>query len=564
MREINQGSISTNIENVTQGTISSLAYQASTTTPSSQLPYANPDLEEWILSKLTQGCYQLSLNRLDKLPMEYLEGHPNLLIFKAAAMLFCNYPADTIRQILIYAEKFITDENMQGEILALQAKTEIHHGHINVGIQLSNKAHSKIRKDNIFFRKLIEHNLGIAYTIKGDLRNAVIWFENLLLSGFKIRNYSDILASYHYLAYIHRIQGQLRIANVIYRKALVFINQNQLHKNPFSIKVIAGYGHLLLQRHDIDDAIRHLDQAIRLAEMTNVLYAQNAYQSLSEAFIRKNEINKAFTVLKQYHDHIGKTEDRYYRRHSEHALAIEARINLEAGRIDQAYKWVLSRGFTHPPSNIHQIKFHYELGYSLPVAARIYIAKNMPNQAIDLLSPVIPKFSHQGANSFLIRALNALAIAYYQTGDSLKAKIILNKAIRLGQSEDNLGDFIFLGKQLLPLLKEELKSSTAHEFSMKLISILSNMKDIEYDRYAPGEDTISLSHREMDVLHLLSKGLTNQEIAKDLFLSANTIKSHTIKIYRKLNVHNRKRAVRKAHLLGLLPNKAMHIHQQSA
>jgi LuxR family maltose regulon positive regulatory protein len=49
--------------------------------------------------------------------------------------------------------------------------------------------------------------------------------------------------------------------------------------------------------------------------------------------------------------------------------------------------------------------------------------------------------------------------------------------------------------------------------------------------------------------------MTNQEIAKKLFLSTNTIKSHSIKIYRKLNVNNRNQAVSKARLLGILPGR---------
>ncbi|MEM7552296.1 MAG: response regulator transcription factor [Bacteroidota bacterium] len=55
-----------------------------------------------------------------------------------------------------------------------------------------------------------------------------------------------------------------------------------------------------------------------------------------------------------------------------------------------------------------------------------------------------------------------------------------------------------------------------------------------------------LSEREMDVLRLMSSGLTNKEIAEKLFVSSNTVKTHTSNIYVKLDVKRRTQAVQKA------------------
>ena len=60
-----------------------------------------------------------------------------------------------------------------------------------------------------------------------------------------------------------------------------------------------------------------------------------------------------------------------------------------------------------------------------------------------------------------------------------------------------------------------------------------------------------LSRRELDVLRLLSKRLTNREIAEMLFVSPLTVKTHTANIYRKLNVNNRRQAVARAEQLGI-------------
>ncbi len=61
-----------------------------------------------------------------------------------------------------------------------------------------------------------------------------------------------------------------------------------------------------------------------------------------------------------------------------------------------------------------------------------------------------------------------------------------------------------------------------------------------------------LSDRKLDVLRLLSDGLTNQEIAQALHVSVNTVKTHLKTIYGKLGVHNRREATARAKKLGLV------------
>jgi LuxR family maltose regulon positive regulatory protein len=61
-----------------------------------------------------------------------------------------------------------------------------------------------------------------------------------------------------------------------------------------------------------------------------------------------------------------------------------------------------------------------------------------------------------------------------------------------------------------------------------------------------------LTNREIDIVKLLSQRLSNKEIAEKLFISPETVKRHTINIYRKLSVHNRQEAVVRAKALGLL------------
>jgi ATP/maltotriose-dependent transcriptional regulator MalT len=73
----------------------------------------------------------------------------------------------------------------------------------------------------------------------------------------------------------------------------------------------------------------------------------------------------------------------------------------------------------------------------------------------------------------------------------------------------------------------------------------------------PGEDTPeplaeSLSERELEVLTLLASGRPNKEVARDLFVSVGTVKTHTNNIYRKLGVRNRAEALARARSLKLI------------
>jgi len=62
-----------------------------------------------------------------------------------------------------------------------------------------------------------------------------------------------------------------------------------------------------------------------------------------------------------------------------------------------------------------------------------------------------------------------------------------------------------------------------------------------------------LSQRELEVLHLMALGRTNQGIAQQLVVSPGTVKAHAASIYRKLDVTNRTEAVARARQLGILP-----------
>jgi DNA-binding CsgD family transcriptional regulator len=64
---------------------------------------------------------------------------------------------------------------------------------------------------------------------------------------------------------------------------------------------------------------------------------------------------------------------------------------------------------------------------------------------------------------------------------------------------------------------------------------------------------VGLSKRELEVLQLIAEGLSNQEIASRLFVSLNTVKTHSSKVLEKLEVKRRTQAIEKAKRLSLIP-----------
>lgn len=65
-------------------------------------------------------------------------------------------------------------------------------------------------------------------------------------------------------------------------------------------------------------------------------------------------------------------------------------------------------------------------------------------------------------------------------------------------------------------------------------------------------DSLGISRREYEVLELMAKGLSNQEIADKLFVSLNTVKTHSSNLFVKLEVSRRTQAVQKAKELQLI------------
>lgn len=79
----------------------------------------------------------------------------------------------------------------------------------------------------------------------------------------------------------------------------------------------------------------------------------------------------------------------------------------------------------------------------------------------------------------------------------------------------------------------------------------SNTADFSVNEEAMNE--LGVSRREIEVLTLMSAGLSNREIGEKLFVSVSTVKTHAARIFEKLEVKRRTQAIEKARRLSLIP-----------
>lgn len=91
----------------------------------------------------------------------------------------------------------------------------------------------------------------------------------------------------------------------------------------------------------------------------------------------------------------------------------------------------------------------------------------------------------------------------------------------------------------------------------KIETVIVEKEILVYPTVDSGQDEVvctdmSLSKREIEVLQLMAEGLSNQEIAARLFVSLNTIKTHTSRVFEKMDVKRRTQAVEKARRLSII------------
>jgi LuxR family maltose regulon positive regulatory protein len=183
-------------------------------------------------------------------------------------------------------------------------------------------------------------------------------------------------------------------------------------------------------------------------------------------------------------------------------------------------------------------------------AASLDLAEGDPRAVISDVAPVLAGESPVLRDLSVIEALLLRAAAHDRLGDSRVAESDVETALDRAEAESIV--FPFITTPVRDLLERHPRHRTAHAGLLSVIlDILAGSRS-EAPPSRSGELREELSESELRVLRFLPSNLSAPEIAKELYLSTSTVKTHMRHIYAKLEVHHRTEAVEQARRLGLL------------
>jgi len=284
-------------------------------------------------------------------------------------------------------------------------------------------------------------------------------------------------------------------------------------------------------------------------------------------YLARGEIDEARYAFQHAEEALKKTYSPY--RRDAYLIVHWVQYWLVSGELERAMNWVLEiaqDSSTHS-SLTHE---HSPLAHEREdvARARILLIHRLPTEAISLLELHQINAEKQERWSHVIEMKVLQALAHSMRNEDQKALTVLAQAVHLAEPEGNIRTFVDEGTTMETLLSrlrvQERRRGPTPYLDMLLAAFSPGSAIHEPPRrldQSKGRNTEQplvepLSERELEVLHLLANGDSNQEIAEVLVIALDTVKRHVTHIFEKLGVHNRVQAVARARALGLFSDKS--------
>jgi LuxR family transcriptional regulator, maltose regulon positive regulatory protein len=355
---------------------------------------------------------------------------------------------------------------------------------------------------------------------------------------------------------IRSISGHLQSAADLYRQNLDEMEKRGVWRYYLSGLMNIGIADVLREWNDLAGAESHAQAGIHRNNDWNIPHAAaSGYAVLARIQLALGNAELALETVEIGEKMVGEATilpDARFEIDSAQVRAL-----LASGDVDAAARLVARKGLT--PDG--ELSFRQEMDYL--GLARLLLAQEAWSKAHQLLGRMAAEAEAGSRTGRLVEilVLDALSLRA-QPALALEA---LQRALLLGQPERYTRVFLDEGKplaQLLRLGRQQGLWQTAqlgdYADSLLLSFPTSDLEpepaSIRKD-YHPGvadELVEPLSEREIEVLSLLALGMSNREIADQLYISTGTVKTHAHNIYNKLGVKNRTQAIATGRQLGLV------------
>jgi LuxR family maltose regulon positive regulatory protein len=494
-------------------------------------------LEQAAWPMLTRGEMTTLLGWLDALPEGAVRARPRLGILRAWALALTGQ--------LDEADSYLSGAEVQygrGEVVAVRGYIAHHRGEPARAIQRCHEALERLPEEDWFSRGFCAVILGTAPLSMGDPVTASRALTRAVQLGQETGQTHLTLIAKTMLGEAQEAQGLLRRAVHTYREALRLVSESSTERVPFAGMTYVGLAGPLYERNDLREAKRCATIGLELSKQAgSVDTIEDGYFNLAllhHALGNRVESLQAIQEVENVaqrggHDHwMAKT------------LATRSWWWLKQGNMAAAAHCAQQSSLRAAGGT------DYVREYAEVAGARLLIAQDRPGEALSLLGRLREVAEAAGRMKSAIKILVLQALAFQTGDDSEQALSALGRALSLAEPEGYVRTFVDEGEPMVELLRRALTQGIAPNYVAQLLAAFGE----EVELMPPAMESMiePLTERELEVLRLIVAGLSNPEIADELFIAVSTVKSHVNHIYGKLAVNSRTQAVLKAQELRLL------------
>jgi LuxR family maltose regulon positive regulatory protein len=459
----------------------------------------------------------------------------------------------------------VVDKAQLGSLPAMIALTHATNaqiqGNLSATVKYAEMALQLIPEDDLFRRAQATLALEFTHWASGDLEAAyqamMDWMNNMQ----KVGNFAFVVASAFAVADILVAQGQLHEAEKTYQQAIQLAATQGKEAEQITAHHQLGLAMLAHERGDDVSAAQHLQKAAELSKQTTLVDWPYRWR-LATARLKEfaGELDAALELLDE--------AKRVYVRNpvpdTRPIETLKARLYLRQGYLSKAQDWARERGLSVDDDLSYLREFEH-LTLTRVLIARYQRDKTDRSilEALNLLERLLKAAEAQRRMGSVLEILITQALAHQAQGNIPLALVPLERALFLSQPEGYFRIYMNEGEPMRLLIFDFLsqieKQSRGQGHQLlgyldRLLAAFARPAAIAQSTTAglKSEMIEPLSARELEVLRLITQGLSNREISQRLFLAISTVKGHNLKIFGKLQAQSRTEAVALAREQGLL------------